>query len=780
MFKQATGYDPYPYQIRVAEADRLPDLIEAPTGVGKTECAILAWIWRRKFSSPTIRSSTPRRIIYCLPMRTLVEQTQRRVESWLKSLGMTGPEPSSGTEIQLAKLIGGEVWRDWDTGVEKDQVIIGTQDMLLSRALNRGYAMSRFRWPLHFGLFNNDCLWIIDEPQLMGVGLQTSAQMQWFRERFGTFGPSHTIWMSATISPDWLRTVDALSDRELNSLSITEEDEHSTFMSKRIHAQKRVTFSDSGMGDVKGLASEILAQQDGWPTLIVVNTVKRAKELYIALSSNKDTKVLLLHSHFRPPDRESLMNEVLGLGQEMSRANKAPIVVSTQVIEAGMDISVKRLYTELAPWSSMVQRFGRCNRRGEHEEGEIIVIRPKDHDLEKLSAPYEPNALSKALNLVSGLEGVFDSSTLPKDFDEPEALDIIRSVDVIDLFDTTSDMFGNATDVTRFVRAAKDTNVQVFWRDMGKDGPANQPFPNRKEICPAPVKDLRDLMRKGRGGYFQLDYGTGEWTSLREWDIRPGALIMISSNEGRYSPEMGWDASVKRRVPVLPLEAGAMMEGFEHDDQGQVKTIIEHSQDVRRVADRILEEMMLPIDVKGAVRNAALWHDSGKAHWAFQAVLGNDDLSNPLAKSRNMIRGKALVELAAKEKARRYFRHELVSALICMDLGMDFLVAYMVAAHHGKVRVSIRAVPGETGPMDGSRFARGVWEGDTVIVPFEDGERRDITVDLSMMDIGGGNGRPSWTEQVIALRDSEGLGPFRLAFLEALLKSADERASGGE
>ena len=42
--------------------------------------------------------------------------------------------------------------------------------MLLSRALNRGYAASRARWPVQFGLVNNDCCWVLDEVQLMGPG----------------------------------------------------------------------------------------------------------------------------------------------------------------------------------------------------------------------------------------------------------------------------------------------------------------------------------------------------------------------------------------------------------------------------------------------------------------------------------------------------------------------------------------------------------------------------------------------------------------------------------
>lgn len=53
--------------------------------------------------------------------------------------------------------------------------------MLLSRALNRGYAMSRYRWPMHFGLLNNDCLWVMDEIQLMGPGVPTACQLEAFR-----------------------------------------------------------------------------------------------------------------------------------------------------------------------------------------------------------------------------------------------------------------------------------------------------------------------------------------------------------------------------------------------------------------------------------------------------------------------------------------------------------------------------------------------------------------------------------------------------------------------
>lgn len=66
-FKQAMGSDraPYPYQRAFAEAGELPDLLNVPTGVGKTATAVLGWLYRRRTKS----ESTPRRLAYCFPSR---------------------------------------------------------------------------------------------------------------------------------------------------------------------------------------------------------------------------------------------------------------------------------------------------------------------------------------------------------------------------------------------------------------------------------------------------------------------------------------------------------------------------------------------------------------------------------------------------------------------------------------------------------------------------------------------------------------------------------------
>ena len=125
-FKKATGFDPYPYQAKLVESDGQFLLLRVPTGAGKTEAAVLGWLYLR---CERANAAAPRRLVYCLPMRTLVDQTARRIEKWLESLCMTD-------DIGVVTLMGGEPRKQWYLEPEKPFIVVGTQDMLLSRALN--------------------------------------------------------------------------------------------------------------------------------------------------------------------------------------------------------------------------------------------------------------------------------------------------------------------------------------------------------------------------------------------------------------------------------------------------------------------------------------------------------------------------------------------------------------------------------------------------------------------------------------------------------------------
>lgn len=99
-FKRATGRQPYPYQRAFAEDGELPELLNVPTGVGKTTTAILGWLYRLCMKSESI----PRRLVYCLPMRTLVEQARDCARNWLKQHSQCAPTVQSGESLRLRQL----------------------------------------------------------------------------------------------------------------------------------------------------------------------------------------------------------------------------------------------------------------------------------------------------------------------------------------------------------------------------------------------------------------------------------------------------------------------------------------------------------------------------------------------------------------------------------------------------------------------------------------------------------------------------------------------------
>jgi len=377
-FQAATGHPPYDYQRSLAggESGRSchSQLIKVPTGLGKTAAVALAWLWNDLMSqSATSNDLWPRRLVYCLPMRTLVEQTQAEVHKWLQNLLSKSIE--LGIEGQLLEdlkwlaenspiiLMGGEDAGEWDVHPEKSAILIGTQDMLLSRALNRGYGMSRYRWPMHFGLLNNDCLWVMDETQLMGVGVETSAQLEGFRHdgKMPIFGACPTWWMSATLDEARFATVDHPKPAPQLELSAGERAAgrpKELFEAKKVVAPCPVTLSAAAKDDyTKRLATLIherhqaLVQKphpSGTLTLVVLNRVSRAREVYDALVGGKKplcdpskVKVALIHSRFRRLDRQRHESILFGAGDR--------IVIATQAVEAGVDVSARLLITELAP-----------------------------------------------------------------------------------------------------------------------------------------------------------------------------------------------------------------------------------------------------------------------------------------------------------------------------------------------------------------------------------------------------------------------------------------------
>ncbi|MBK6918561.1 MAG: DEAD/DEAH box helicase [Deltaproteobacteria bacterium] len=765
-FRKATSRDPYAYQRAFAAAESLPDLLEAPTGSGKTATAVLGWLWRRLHGSPTQRDEAGTRLVFCLPMRTLVEQTHRAVIEWVRRLNL-GPE-----RLGVHLMLGGAVDDGWEQHPDRDTIIIGTQDQLLSRALMRGYAMSRYRWPVHFALLNNDCTWVIDEVQLMGVGASTASQLQAFREQLGVAGSAKTVWMTATLAEGRLRTVDVRRALSRQPFVAAEP-----ALERRLRARKTLERAATPLGkkgSLAPLAKEIAAAHvPGTLTLVVVNRVQRAQELYALLGHEPGLEATaLVHSRFRPIDRRRIQDAALA-------GTFVGVLVATQAIEAGVDISAKTLFTELAPWASLVQRFGRLNRAGEHESARAVLIDIETEDA-NLCLPYEADALVAARTKANALTDVGPASlaTIATEAESP-TLPVLRGKDLIELFDTEPDLAGHDIDVAPYVRATDDRDVQVAWRELGDEPPGlDAPDLQRDELCQVPVHELEKLT-KGKS-VWRFDGLRRAWVEVER--LFPGLAVVVDVGVGGYRPDAGFTRD-RADVPPAVAARGEPPDADAADSLtfgGDYITMRTHAEDtavhMRALLDRLGRHTAAIVD-EPVLIDAARWHDAGKVHPAFQQMLiehlpGDDPrrTGGPWAKSDGRHGGR---------NPRRFFRHELASALAWLAAGKSDLGAFVVAAHHGKVRIALRARPGEEPPTDRPhcRFAHGVHDGDTLpSVDLGDGEIvPEQALSLACMELGGGEGHEAWSDQMMRLLERH--GPFRLSYVETLVRVADWRAS---
>ncbi len=836
-FQAATGHPPYDYQRRLAGASSIEgaapsapfpcesQLISIPTGLGKTAAVVLAWLWNRVVHPDAAHRDTwPRRLVICLPMRTLVEQTCEETTKWLENLARRFPKNS---DLQwLAKhspilLMGGEDAGEWDIHPEADAILIGTQDMLLSRALNRGYGMARARWPMHFGLLNNDALWVLDETQLMGVGVRTSAQLAGLRAKLGVAVDTATWWASATLDSRLLETPDY---RTLpGKIALGPDDLADNEVDRRISSVKRlapVPFSlsaDSAKAVdpyLEKLADAVIEKhQRGTTTIVILNRVSRARDLFDLLEKHSKKQSLpervLVHSRFRPLERETLSIRIKAPGEK--------IIVATQAIEAGVDISARTLITELAPWSSLVQRFGRCNRKGEFNETGgadifwIDLAAESESAASGLALPYaiEQLATARALLQRAAATGASPAALEKIHADEPlPEAHILRRKDLVELFDTTPDLAGLDIDVGRYIRDGEDRDVQVFWRTLASDTtPSDEIASQRKELVRVSLygaSGFKKFVEKNKTGIWSWNVLDGEWQRIRADRLAPGQIYLIDASLGGYSVGLGWTGEKsKEAFPLFSLDDQALRtprDGQGGDDESQRQATVAapwqsietHTAHVLAATRALLAAIPAAASWTDALVTAARWHDLGKAHACFQTFITKGrDVPDDM---KRVYVAKAPWKSGARH-ARPHFRHELASALWWLQAGdasdavFKNLVAYLIATHHGKIRLSLRAMPGEI-PSESvgdapPLYARGVWHGETLpsdltrqlTLADTGAAMAPIQLDLRCMQMGSQGGTPSWTSRMLALRDAESLGLFRLAWLETLLRAADAEGS---
>jgi CRISPR-associated endonuclease/helicase Cas3 len=889
-FQATTTKTAYDWQQDLGSSAACGDrLIRIPTGYGKTIGVFMAWAYHRLIRKD---QSWPLRLVWMLPMRVLVEQTQSEVKGLLQKMDLlwdweSSPKdpPEHRGRVGVHVLMGGSDTGEWHLWPEQPAILIGTQDMLLSRALNRGYAASRARWPADFGLLSQDALWILDEVQLMDVGLATAIQLAAFRlERADkSIRPSHTWAMSATLQEDWLQKSPDTSGW-VNGLvrhNLSPGDKNKELWSETL---KPISF----LSNTKKLPELIIEKHVGLSieaplTLVVCNTVDRACEVYGEIQkrinpkskANKDgfptsgVEVHLIHSRFRGLERKAWLKTILCKDNVGSR-----IIVATQVVEAGVDISADLLFTDVCPWSSFVQRLGRVARRG--GVGQVFVI---DVDLKK-PKPYEEEELAATRDVL--FSSVDEIVPLVEDgsprrlelFEQAQPASLVHSLypydpkhillkqEMEELFDTTPDLSGADLDVSRYIRSGEERDVLIFWVgeealcENGKSPKTPDPKKQtqREGLVAVPFLKAQDwLFGKGdakskpknllpKVQAWVWDYLDGKWRRPNRGDLWPGQTVLVHYDVGGYSSTTGWDSSSKAKFELVPMIEASPQEQADSSDNSEAlseqrakkietwensgQTILFHSSEVATQLAEISRQLQLSEALSDQLNRVARWHDVGKAHPAFQGALRDYELA-PRPKRQDLAkgpaaawrRGKDMYQILGGKDTRPGFRHELASALawfavlirhapnshpsllgaweefgkekqsssqtptlleqevLQLSPGDFDLGVYLICSHHGKLRCRLHA-----SVQDHERgFIRGVADTDrlpAVSIQSSSGTETlpslNLTLEPSYLGLSSQTGR-SWTERIDSLREQ--WGPFALAYLEALVRAADVRAS---
>jgi CRISPR-associated endonuclease/helicase Cas3 len=335
-------------------------ILRVPTGAGKTWAAVAPFVY-----SLTVGPRIADRLLYALPLRSLASSLHAGV--YAKMAGAFGNVTTVGNNREYddgrrycSLQIGGQK----DDAFFESDLVFTTIDQLLS-----GYVFLPVSLPDRVGNINAGALVgslvVLDEVHLLdsAVALGTVVEML---DRLR--GVCQFVLMTATTSD---RAIGWLAGR-LGATAVQVEDSEI----RALPSQKTKQRTWRWCGEVVN-ARTIKAQHNGGRTVVLLNSVAKAQDLFLDLERNytgdqNAPRLLLLHARYYPEDRKGIESELPDyFGPKATKANV--ILVTTQVIEAGMDLSADDLHSDLAPMNALVQRAGRSARYEERPIGRVTV-----------------------------------------------------------------------------------------------------------------------------------------------------------------------------------------------------------------------------------------------------------------------------------------------------------------------------------------------------------------------------------------------------------------------
>lgn len=405
-FASLTGNAPFPWQQALYEQfvagreDNIPPSCNIPTGLGKS--SVIA-IWLIALANKP--AHIPRRLVYVVNRRTVVDQTTTEVEKYLNALGK--PELADlkkrlhdlcairhDTPLAISTLRGQFADnREWSADPARPAVICGTVDMIGSRLLFSGYGIGFKGKPLHAGFLGQDSLLVHDEAHLEPAFQDLLIAIQGEQKRSHEFRSFHVMELTAT------------TRGENTSFSLSERDHAEPEVRKRIQAVKRIRLHQIE-DEKKQLADKIaelaIQHKDSKQAVLVflrsVEAVEKVAEVLRKAKQNVET----LTGTMRGKERDGLVASPIfqRFLPKAVAADSTVFLVCTSAGEVGVNISADHLVCDLSTFESMAQRFGRVNRFGDLADTWIDIVHPAKFDEKEIEVRRE-----RTLTLLRKLKG---------------------------------------------------------------------------------------------------------------------------------------------------------------------------------------------------------------------------------------------------------------------------------------------------------------------------------------------------------------------------------------
>lgn len=188
---------------------------------------------------------------------------------------------------------------------------------------------------------------------------------------------------------------------------------------------------------------EIKEKSKNKKVLIIVNTINKAIEIYKALKNDGVEKVNLLHSRFEQEDRSEKERNIKEFSKQKDESG---IWITTQIVEASLDIDFDMLYTEMSTLDSLFQRFGRCYRSREYK-GKEPNVKICIKEISGIGYIYDKEIYQKSIDLLQEYSGqILDEKTKIDLVDKLYSKEMLQDTDFYKKFNEAFRVLDNTID----------------------------------------------------------------------------------------------------------------------------------------------------------------------------------------------------------------------------------------------------------------------------------------------------------------------------------------------